>query len=278
MDHQVPNSIRFQRLFRGTAVGLIVSGFLVFSPAALAQSKGSAKQAAAAAPAKNTGEEGHGFIDIVLAGGWVGHTIIVLSIVALALAIDHVWTIRAGVLMPPQLAEKVRTLLANGQYAQASQACRLEPSVLAYVLDAGISEIDAGWVAAEKAMEDMLAEQSARLFRKIEYLSVIGNIAPMLGLLGTVIGMVVAFRQVAITQGAARAADLAEGIYLALVTTVEGLIVAIPALGVFAIFRNRVDQLTAEVAYTAQHAFAPVRHARTARRTAPMPPPVEGRA
>jgi biopolymer transport protein ExbB len=119
-------------------------------------------------------------------------------------------------------------------------------------------------------MEDATAEQSARLFRKIEYLSVIGNIAPMLGLLGTVIGMIVAFRQVAATQGAARAADLAEGIYLALVTTVEGLIVAIPALGAFAVFRNRVDQLVAEVAYVAQHVFAPLKRGRAA---APPPAP-----
>ena len=234
--------------------------------------------AATKAPAAN--EDGHSFVDIVLAGGWVGHTIILLSIVALALVIDHVWTIRASVLMPPQLADKVQAALAAGQYGQADQFCRLQPSVLAAVLEAGIAEVDGGWPASEKAMEDMIAEQSARLFRKIEYLSVIGNIAPMLGLLGTVIGMVVAFRQVAITQGAARAADLAEGIYLALVTTVEGLIVAIPALGVFAIFRNRVDQLVAEVAYASQHAFGPIRHTRaptSSRKTVIAPPPLEGR-
>ena len=108
----------------------------------------------------------------------------------------------------------------------------------------------------EKALEDATAEQSARLFRKIEYLSVIGNIAPMVGLLGTVTGMILAFQRVATTQGAAGAADLAEGIYQALVTTVGGLIVAIPSLGAFAIFRNRVDQLAAEAAYAAQRVFA----------------------
>ncbi len=67
--------------------------------------------------------------------------------------------------------------------------------------------------------------------RRIEYLSVIGNIAPMVGLLGTVTGMIFAFQQVATTRGAAGAGDLAEGIYQALVTTVGGLVVAIPALG-----------------------------------------------
>jgi biopolymer transport protein ExbB len=123
-------------------------------------------------------------------------------------------------------------------------------------------------------LEDALAEQSARLFRKIEYLSVIGNIAPMVGLLGTVIGMIFAFQQVAVSQASAGAAQLAEGIYQALVTTVGGLIVAIPSLGVFAVFRNRVDQFVAEAAYMAQHVFTPLRR-RKSKATAPTagPPP-----
>jgi biopolymer transport protein ExbB len=130
---------------------------------------------------------------------------------------------------------------------------------LTFVLINGLSELDFGWPAMEKAMEDSVAEQAARLYRKIEYLSVIGNLAPMCGLLGTVTGMIFAFQQVAISQGAAGAADLAEGIYSALVTTVGGLVVAIPSLAAFAIFRNRIDQLIAEIAFVAQHVFTPVR-------------------
>jgi biopolymer transport protein ExbB len=196
-----------------------------------------------------------------------------LSVVALALAIEHVMTIRPSVLMPEGLAEKIRELSKQGHFTQAEQSCKLQPSVLAFVLQAGLSEIDGGWSAVEKAMEDALADQAARLFRKIEYLSVIGNIAPMLGLLGTVIGMVMAFREVALTQGAARAADLAEGIYLALVTTVQGLVVAIPALSAFAYFRNRVDQMVAEIAYQAQHAMTPLKRARRRRPMPSAPPP-----
>jgi biopolymer transport protein ExbB len=125
-------------------------------------------------------------------------------------------------------------------------------------------------------MEDAVAEQSARLFRRIEYLSVIANIAPMVGLLGTVVGLVMAFHKVAATQGTAGAGDLAEGIYHALVSTIAGLIVAIPALGVFAIFRNRLDQLMAEAAYLAQHAVAPLKRRRLRSHTAPPAPPTPG--
>ncbi len=217
-----------------------------------------------------------GFFDIVFSGGWVGVLImlllLVLSLTAAYLVIEHLLTIRRSELMPDGLGDDVRQLLVAGQVTEADQACRSKPSFLAFVLLSGIAEMEGGWQAIEKAIEDATAEQSARLFRKIEYLSVIGNIAPMVGLLGTVTGMIFAFQQVAATQGSAGAADLAEGIYQALVTTVGGLIVAIPSLGAFAIFRNRVDQLVAEAAYMAQHVFTPLKRRRSTKKRANSPP------
>ncbi len=204
-----------------------------------------------------------GFFDIVFSGGWFGFAIILLlaalSLTAAYLVFEQIMTLRRSEVMPDGLGDQVRQMLMSGRLAEADQVCRAKPSFLSYVLLNGLAEIDGGWSAVEKALEDATAEQSARLFRKIEYLSVIGNIAPMVGLLGTVTGMIMAFQQVASTQGAAGAGDLAEGIYQALVTTVGGLIVAIPSLGAFAVFRNWVDQLVAEAAYIAQHTFAPLK-------------------
>jgi biopolymer transport protein ExbB len=232
-----------------------------------------------AAPAKQTtAASTTTFLDLVKAGGMIGHTIILLSVVAVALVIDYARTLRTAVFMPPGLADRVHELLQAGQGGAAVKECQSRPSVLSNVIKAGLMELDGGWPSAEKAMEETLADHSAQNVRKVEYLSVIGNIAPMLGLLGTVTGMITAFKTVAETQGVARAADLATGIYEALVTTVEGLLVAIPALGVFALFRSRVDQLISEVAGAAQHAFAPLRRARVAQATRPgvKPPPIEG--
>ena len=207
------------------------------------------------------------FLSIIFSGGLIGFLILLslllLSLAAVALAVEHLMTIRESVLMPPGLAEQVRSHLSAGNRAAADQTCQANPSFLSFVLRAGLAEVEGGWAAVEKALEDATAEQAARLFRKIEYLSVIGNIAPMIGLLGTVIGMIFAFQEVADTQGAARAAQLAEGIYTALVTTVGGLLVAIPSLAGFAIFRNRVDQLVAEASYAALHAVAPLKRLRT---------------
>ena len=236
-----------------------------------------AAQTAGGTPEREVSDDINSFTGIILAGGSVGAVIILLSIVALGLAIDYLRTLRQPNLMPRGLVEQVWQLLQQGQVAEAMQVCQHDSSCLAAVLEAGLRHADEGWSEIEKAMEDALAEQAGKLYRRIEYLSVIGNIAPMLGLLGTVVGMVFAFRVVATTQGAARAADLAEGIYKALITTVEGLVVAIPCLGLFAMFRSRVENMLSQLASTAQQTMAPLRAPRPApRRAAPSPPPVGG--
>jgi biopolymer transport protein ExbB len=226
------------------------------------------------------GPKAKGFFEILFSGGIVGIIIMLaligLSLTAAYLVFDNILSLRKGDLLPEKLAADVRAALARGQLAEAEQACQGQPSLLAFVLNHGLSEAEGGWSETEKALEEALAEQAARLYRKVEYLSVIGSLAPMLGLLGTVVGMLLAFQTVAVSQGKAGASDLAEGIYQALVTTVVGLIIAIPALGAFAVFRNRVDGLMAEAAYMVQHAFAPLKRrgvASAPATSAPAPPP-----
>jgi biopolymer transport protein ExbB len=217
---------------------------------------------------------------IIFSGGPVGITIMLVlfgvSFTAAYLVFEQIMVLRRKEIMPEGLSEQVRSLILAGNIAGADQACRAKPSVLAAVLVHGVAEIEHGWSEVEKALEESLAEQSARLLRKVEYLSVIGTIAPMLGLLGTVTGMILAFQQVASSQGSAGAADLAQGIYSALVTTVAGLTIAIPCLAALAIFRNRIDQFVAEVAYQAQHAFAPLKRRSLAPSTPMAPPPPPG--
>lgn len=206
------------------------------------------------------------FFEIVFSGGPLGVFIMLvligLSILAVYLVTEQFLRLRKPLILPEGLADQVRQSVTAGRLGEADEICRNRPSVLAFVLRQGLAEAEGGWSAVEKALEDALAEQSARLFRRIEYLSVLANLAPMLGLLGTVVGMVLCFQQVASTQGNAGAAQLAEGIYQALVTTVAGLLIAIPSLGAFALLRNRVDELIAEGAYQAQHALLPLKQRR----------------
>jgi biopolymer transport protein ExbB len=144
---------------------------------------------------------------------------------------------------------------------------------------AGLQEASFGYEAMEKAMEDAALEQSARLARKIEYLSVIGGVSPMLGLLGTVWGMIQAFAEFTVKANPTPA-EFAPSISEALVTTFFGLCVAIPALSAYAWFRNRIDELVAETALVAEQVIVPLRRSlrdRDRRRPeaapAPMPRP-----
>jgi biopolymer transport protein ExbB len=258
---------------------------LAIAPPVIAQTDATspvvAKEAASTspiAPEKPAGPQAKGFFEILFSGGLIGIAImlalIALSLTAAYLVFDNLLSLRKEDLFPAALAEQVHTLLQDNRYEQAAAVCQKQPSILSFIMSQGLREVELGWADTEKALEEALAEQAARLYRRVEYLSVIGSLAPMLGLLGTVTGMLMAFQEVAISQGAAGAAELAEGIYQALVTTVVGLIIAIPALGAFAIFRNRVDQLVAEGAYMIQHAFGPLKRQRTTTVTpAPPPPP-----
>ena len=208
--------------------------------------------------------------ELFQAGGVIGIVILALSVAMLALIVEHLLSIRRGALLPPGLAEEVHEQIAAGQFKPAEQHCRDHPSLLGHVLAAGLAEVGLGYAAIEKSMEDAATEQSARLHRKIEYLSVIGTIAPMLGLLGTVWGMIQAFLEFE-SKANPQVSELAPGIYKALVTTLLGLGVAVPALASFAIFRNRIDELVAESALTAEQVFTDFKRLLVARRQKSRP-------
>lgn len=223
-------------------------------------------------------------LEIIFSGGPLGIAIMLvligMSLLTAYLVFDHLLSLRRREVLPEGLGDEVRQLLLAGRAVEADQVCRAKPSVLAFVLMHGLAEVDAGWNAVEKSLEDAIAEQTARMFRKLEYLNVLANLSTMVGLLGTVVGMILCFHEVASTQGTAGAAELAEGIYQALVTTVAGLMIAIPALGAFAVFRNRIDEIIAEAAGIALHVFAPVKNRKVSppakRPTPPPPAPGEG--
>ncbi|QDT92458.1 MotA/TolQ/ExbB proton channel family protein [Gimesia algae] len=195
------------------------------------------------------------FRQLVDDAGTIGIIIAVLSIAMVALIVEHIISIRRNALMPPGLAEEVHGLITQQQYRSADSVCKSNPSFLSYLLSAGLAEVQLGYGAVEKAMEDAAMQQSARLNRKIEYLSVIGTLSPMLGLLGTVWGMILAFSEFT-AKANPDVAELAPGISKALITTLFGLSVTVPALASFAFFRNRIDELVAQSSLLAEHVFA----------------------
>ena len=178
-------------------------------------------------------------------GGWIVWFILgPLSVATVGLVIARVLSIRASVLLPEAEENELAAMLGAGQAKRALTYLADKGSFLAEVVTAGLSHVGGGNGAAIRAAEETAEQQTVGLFRKIEMLNVIGNIAPMIGLFGTVYGMIISFQEMAAASLAQRPVEVAaEGIRTALVTTFWGLLVGIPALSMYALFRNKIETL-----------------------------------
>jgi len=193
--------------------------------------------------------------------GVIGWILWAMSIVTLAIIVQYFITIRGENILPAAVLDQVRELFDEKQYGEAIEMSAGEPSFLSYVVHAGLSDASHGYPAMERAMEEAAEERTTKLLRQIEWLNLIGNISPMLGLLGTVWGMILAFQEIKAAGGAPDPGALGGAISIALVTTLLGLSIAIPALAVFAVMRNRVDALTSEAMVAAQDLISTFRPA-----------------
>jgi len=203
-------------------------------------------------------------IDLIRFGGWVGYVIILLSVAAVALIVEYALSIRLSVLAPPGDHEQLASAIERGAWSEIRK--KLDESKCSFlwtVVGRGVKEYDRGYDAVIKAMEDAADERTGALLRRIEHLNMIANIAPMLGLLGTVLGMVTSFNQISIAVGGVDPRQLARGIFQALMTTVMGLIVAIPSLYAFAVFRNRIDATVTTVSQRAEDLVSPIKNSRS---------------
>ena len=148
---------------------------------------------------------------------------------------------------------KLAALLSAGQGKRALEFLAGKGSFLSAVVRAGLKHSSRGSAAAIRAAEEIAEQRTVGLFRKVELLSIIGNIAPMIGLFGTVYGMIMSFQQMAEATLTQRPVEVAAGgIQTALVTTFWGLLVGIPALCVYALFRSKIEALASSVMLKAE--------------------------
>jgi biopolymer transport protein ExbB len=203
------------------------------------------------------------FIDSVKAGGYIGIIIILMSIVAVAFVIEHSLTIRKERLMPEAVMDQLEETIAHGDLKAAIGICE-DPrnySLATDVVLAGLERFQSsefGFADYKTAVEEAGEDNTARLYRKTDGLNIIGVIAPMLGLFGTVEGMMESFNIIASTEGAAQPYQLADSISKALVTTWLGLVVAIPAMVAFSYFRNKIDSLVSECGKRVERILTPL--------------------
>ncbi len=202
--------------------------------------------------AQSAPDPGMSILQLISAGGTIAYIIIALSIAALALGVMHVVQLRQTALAPPEILDELDDALERGDIDGAIKFCDDDDNdcFLTRVVSAGLTRCRRsmfGWLELKGALEEAGQEQVARLYRSTDGLGLIAAIAPMLGLLGTVVGMVGAFDTISSSQGFARPDQLAGDISKALVTTLMGLSLAIPATAAFTFFRNRIDALSSEL-------------------------------
>jgi biopolymer transport protein ExbB len=173
-----------------------------------------------------------------------------------ALTIEHCLSIRRSTIVPPASVEQIKALVDEKKYAEAVRYTSQEPSMLGYVLHAAFLEASNGFAAMERALEEAIEERSAKMYRKIEYLNIIGAVSPMMGLFGTVVGMIFLFSAIHASDTFPRAQVVADNVAIALVATFWGLAVAIPSLSIYSVFRNRIEVMTAECALAADRILA----------------------
>ncbi len=185
-------------------------------------------------------------LETINKGGLIGYIIILLSVIALALAIEHAVNLRSEVVVPPEMVDELEKLFEEEEYEEALDLCATQRTYITKVVGAGLSKIGGGYIHMTEAMDEAAAEEEMVLQQKIGWLSLIGNISPMLGLFGTVTGMIRAFKEIERLGANVQPKDLGKGISEALVTTLLGLAVAIPTLSAYIIFRNKVQRIIAD--------------------------------
>ncbi len=181
-------------------------------------------------------------------GGAIGWAIVGLSVVGLALIISNFVEMRREKLAPPDVIEEIEALFEAGEYQEAIELCEAEPTYFTNVVASGLPKLSASFTAMEKSLEEMSEEEAIKCHQKLSWISLIANVAPMCGLLGTVMGMIQAFNVIAATKGQADPSQLSAGISSALITTMFGLMVAIPMTAAFVFLRNRVVKQSIEIA------------------------------
>ncbi len=201
------------------------------------------------------------FEQFVIAGGPIVWFILLpMSLVMVYLAAEHGITIRRKKLLPSGTGPRVIKMVQQFGHEQLAARIAERDDFVSTAVVSAINQGRGDWFRMRNALFESLQEQASRLMRKIEWVNLIGNVSPMVGLFGTVFGMIKLFNAIVIAGGQPQPAQLAEGISVALVTTFWGLFIAIPALAIHGVFRNRIETLISDAVVEAENIIPQIRH------------------
>ncbi len=199
---------------------------------------------------------------------FVGLALLGISIFFFAQVIRFFMEFRVEEAVPPALVDKIENAIKEKKFQEAYDACRDDNSFLAKLLRTGIANLPNGRAEAKEAMNVASEEMVVTMESRISYLATIGTLGPMIGLVGTVWGMIQSFREIADASGQQpQAAKVAGGIATALFITLEGISISVPAIFFFAFFRNRIAQIAIEATKIADRTITAFEHAARQART-----------
>ena len=185
-------------------------------------------------------------LELIVAGGWLMVLIMLSSILVLAICIERLYTLNARKIAPPHLLATVWKQLKRGELDAAKLRILRQSSPLGRILAAGLGNAYHGREVMKESIQEAASHVVHDLERYLNTLGTIAAVAPLLGLLGTVVGMIEVFAEI-MAQGTGNASALAGGISQALITTAAGLTVAIPALVMHRYFVGRIDGIVIEL-------------------------------
>jgi biopolymer transport protein ExbB len=199
---------------------------------------------------------------LVLGGGSIGAVLWVMSFVCLAVIVQNFMAVRRQNLIPVGVDQQIRACLEAKQYREAIEMTTQGRDYLSFIMHAALVEAPHGFGAMERAMGEAAEERTAKMLRYTEWLNLMGNLGPMVGLLGTVWGLIKTFFAIVAAGGIPDPGKLAGAIGIKLVCTLLGLVIAIMALGVYGLMRNRIDTMTAEAQAVGRDMLAILRRAK----------------
>ena len=198
--------------------------------------------------------------------------IAVLSVTGVALIVHAFMRNRREIYMPTPVTNQIRSLIESRNIDELRRVVAADDSFVSKSLRPALRR-HPSFEQMREAMETAVSEQTAESFRRIEYLNIIGNLGPLLGLLGTVLGMIEAFQAMNAAGGRADPAQLAGGISKALAHTMLGLLLAVPCLAAFGVLRTMVDRLTNQAAMTVEELLLMFRPETSRSQSGTLPPP-----
>lgn len=181
---------------------------------------------------------------------------LIISFTFVAFLVMNMLGLRRDAVCPRHLAEAFEANLNEKRFQEAFDLAKNDESMLGQMLAAGMQNLQQGYDKAIDGMGQVGEDENMKLEHRLSFLSLVGSIAPMVGLLGTVDGMVASFQVIAMSETQPKPSQLAQGISMALITTLVGLVLAIPAIIAFNLMKNRLTRLVMETSQTASSLMA----------------------